>query len=130
MSDDEFIRQFEAGTLEAFHHRDHVRMAYLYLRRYPALDAMDRFCRALKNFAARQGHPEKYHETITWANLLLVRERMARAATPQSWHEFCRANADLLDWKNNILKRYYTEQTLASPLARTTFLFPDAPRGG
>jgi len=131
VTDEEFMRQFEASALpeESFHHRDHVRMAFLYLRHYPVLEAIERFSAALKRFATALGRPGRYHETITWAHIFLVRERMARAATAQTWEEFATANSDLLDWKDNVLKRYYTEQTLASELARSTFLFPDASRG-
>ena len=34
-------------------------------------------------------------------------------------------NPDLLEWKNNVLRKYYSETTLASPLARSTFVLPD-----
>jgi hypothetical protein len=52
---------------------------------------------------------------------------MARtgSANPQSWEEFAATSADLLDWKENILKKYYRAETLASDLARRTFLMPD-----
>jgi hypothetical protein len=128
MSDDEFIAQFEDGSLanEGFHHRDHMRMAFLYLRRYPALDAIQRFSSALARFAAAHGKPGLYNETVTWAFLLLIRERMARARSEQSWEEFATSNADLMSWKDNVLKTYYRPETLGSDLAKTVFLFPDA----
>lgn len=127
MTDDEFIRRFEDCTLpsECFHHADHVRMAFLYLSRSPALEALQGFSASLQRFAAANGKPGRYHETITWALLLLIRERMARAASGQTWAQFSAANGDLLNWKDNVLKKYYREETLASALARTTFLLPD-----
>jgi hypothetical protein len=127
MTDDEFIADFENCRLpgRSFHHSDHVKMAFLYLCRYPALEALQRFSRSLTRFAAAKGKPGLYHETITWAFLLLIRERMARTAHPQTWLEFAASNPDLLNWGDNILKKYYREETLASDLARTTFLFPD-----
>ena len=127
MTDDEFLASFESCSLDnrAFHHADHVRMAFLYLRRYPALEALQRFSIALAAFATANGKPQLYHETITWAFLLLIRERLARAASEQTWAEFAAQNGDLLDWKDNILKKYYRGETLSSDLARTTFLFPD-----
>jgi len=127
MTDDEFIAGFENCTLAngSFHHSDHVRMAFLYLCRYPALEALQRFSSALARFAMANGHPELYHETITWAFLLLIRERLARTGCRQTWTEFAASNGDLLNWKDNVLKRYYRGETLASDLARTTFLFPD-----
>jgi hypothetical protein len=62
---------------------------------------------------------------MTWAYLLLIRERLARAGRPQTWAEFSAGNADLLDWSNNILRKYYRDETLTSGLAKTTFVFPD-----
>lgn len=35
------------------------------------------------------------------------------------------AHADLFDWKNSILLRYYRPETLHSDLARRIFLMPD-----
>ena len=127
MSDPEWMEAFECSTLpnESFHHADHVKMAFLYLQKYPPLEALGRFSSALTRFAAANGKPNLYHETITWAFLLLIRERLARASAPQNWAEFSAANPDLLRWKGNILKKYYRPETLTSELARTVFLFPD-----
>jgi hypothetical protein len=127
MTDDEFIAGFENCSLdnESFHHSDHVRMAFLYLSRYPALEALQRFSTSLARFAAANGKPKLYHETIPWAFLLLIRERLARAGSQQTWTEFAASNGDVLDWKDNVLKKYYRGETLSSDLARTTFLFPD-----
>jgi cysteine synthase A len=124
VTDDEFMASFENCSLanDSFHHAGHVRMAFLYLCRYPALEALQRFSTALAGFANANGKPKLYHETITWAFLLLIRERLARAGSPQTWAEFAAANRDLLNWKDNILQKYYRRETLASELARTTFL--------
>lgn len=127
MSDDEFLAGFEDCTLSgaAFHHAEHVRMAFLYLTRYPVLEAMGHCSAGLARFAAANGKPERYNETITWALLLLIRERMVRGGVALSWEEFAGGNADLLSWENNILKKYYREETLYSNLAKSCFLFPD-----
>jgi|SRR5690348_75264 hypothetical protein len=127
LSEDEFVARFEDATLpnESFHHRDHVRMAFLYLRRYPALEAIQRFSVALTRFAAAKGKPGLYNETVTWAFLFLIRERMARSGGNLTWEDFAAENADLLSWENNILRRYYREATLKSDLAKNTFLLPD-----
>ena len=127
MTDHELLRGFEECTLanEAFHHEEHVRVAFLYLTRYPALAALERFSRALVRFAAAHGKTTLYHETVTWAYILLIQERLARAGQTQSWPEFRDANADLLDRKRDILKKYYQAETLQSDLARRTFVFPD-----
>jgi hypothetical protein len=127
MTDQELMEQFERGTLpnECFHHREHVRVAFLYLNEYPVLEAIQAFSKALQEFAAAHGKPQLYHETITWAFIFLIRERMARAGKKQSWEEFARSNPDLLAWKNGLLNQYYSGQTLASDLARAIFVLPD-----
>jgi hypothetical protein len=127
MTDQELMEQFENGTLptECFHHREHVRVAFLYLIKYPVLDALQAFSQALRRFAEARGKSQLYHETITWAHIFLIRERMARAGKSQNWDEFANNNADLLVWKDGILTRYYRAETLASDMARTVFVLPD-----
>ncbi|HEY4843961.1 MAG TPA: hypothetical protein VIH78_18470 [Terriglobales bacterium] len=127
MTGDELIQQFEDGTTPAatFHHADHVRLAFEYLCRYSTLEALQRFSVALQRFAAAQGKAQLYHETITWAYLLLIRERIARAGRVQTWEEFGERNADLLVWKGGVLAALYRQETLDSDLARHTFVLPD-----
>src|ERR1700692_1270658 len=127
MTDQELIEQFENGTLpnECFHHREHVRAAFLYLNQYPLLEALLAFSSALRKFAQTHGKPQLYHETITWAYILLIKERMVRSGKRQGWDDFARDNPDLLAWKDGILSRYYLPETLASDLARGVFVFPD-----
>jgi hypothetical protein len=125
MTNRELIHCFETDTLpDAFHHADHVRLAFAYLSEYPVLEALDRFAAALKRYAEARGKSQLYNETITHAYFFLIRERMARTAATE-WDEFALGNADLLIWKNGILSHYYQEATLQSDLARSVFLFPD-----
>jgi hypothetical protein len=114
----------------SFHHSDHIRVAFAYLSQYSTLEALQKFSDALQRFAAGQGKPGLYHETITWAYLFLIRERMMRADHAETWEEFAATNPDLLTWergKGGILARYYRPETLASATARATFLLPDRP---
>lgn len=73
----------------------------------------------------REGWAGLYHETITWAYLLLIRERMERGPRDAEWEEFASANPDLLVWKPSVLDRYHTPETLGSDLARCVCLLPD-----
>jgi hypothetical protein len=126
MTDHEFVQAFEACTLpsEAFDHRNHVRLAWLYLREQPLLAALPRFVDSLRRYAGSLGASAKYHETITYAFMFLIHERMTRRQA-ESFEEFAVGNADLF---GPILKRYYRPETLASDLARSTFVMPDAER--
>jgi hypothetical protein len=130
MTDDQLLQAFDACSLapSEFHHAEHVRVAFLYLKKYPILVALERFSVSLKKFAAAAGKPNLYHETITWAFMLLIQERMARSIAPANgsvWEEFAAANADVMDWKANVLRKYYSAETLASPLAKTIFVMPE-----
>ena len=126
MNDIDFLHAFETGALPAtdFHHRDHVRVAWLYLREETPSGAIGRFAESLKRFAKRAGKEGLYHETITWAFLLLVHERMGRASAA-TFEDFAAKNPDLLTWSPSVLDRYYRRETLASDLARRVFVMPD-----
>jgi len=127
MTDREAIEVFERGDAPGgeFHHADHVRTAFAYLREFRFAKAAEKFCDALQRFATARGKPELYHETITWAHLVLIRERMARAGHRQEWEEFAVENADLLVWRGGIVERSYRAATLTSALAREVFVLPD-----
>ncbi len=126
LTDEELLARFEDTSLpnESFHHEQHVRVAWLFVRRHGMPEALGQFSQALKRFVVAKGKPGLYHETITWAYLLLVADRLARAPA-DSWERFAPANGDLLTWKPSVLDRYYTPETLWSDLARATFIMPD-----
>lgn len=127
----DLLEQFEAGAVrpEEFHHRQHVEVVWLYLQQYPAAEVLVRFPAALQRFARSIGKDNLYHATITWAFILLINERIERARLAgnfaTTFAEFAAANPDLLTWKTSILGRCYRDETIASELARSTFLFPD-----
>jgi hypothetical protein len=127
LNETEWLEAFENCALPntSFHHAEHVKMAFLYLQKFPPLEALGRFSSSLARFASAHGKPDLYNETITWAFFLLIRERIARADSPQTWAQFSASNPDLLRWDESILKKYYRAETLASPLAKSVFLFPD-----
>jgi hypothetical protein len=119
--------RFELCTLPAadLRHREHVRLAWIYLRRDPFEAAAARFCADLRRFAASAGHADRYHATITWAYLALVNERIHRRAPPAGdFDAFAADNADLFDAKGGAIAHYYDAATLASPLARAVFVLP------
>jgi hypothetical protein len=126
MTEPELIEGFERCTLPntAFHHPDHVHVVWSYLHQMSLSAAMDRFRDALKRFAAHNGKPGLYHETITCAYVVLVNERM-QAHPEVSWEDFCLANPDILTWRPSVLDRYYRPETLKSDLARRVFILPD-----
>lgn len=127
MSDADFIAHLESCTLpeDRFHHADHLHAAWVYLTRFSATEAIARFSEVLRTYAASLGKAERYHETITWAFLLLLNERIRRLEPTVTWEQFAALNVDLFDRKNSILLQYYRQDTLDSSLARQVFLMPD-----
>ena len=125
--DADLVAAFEACTApnEGFHHADHVRVAWVYLGRMPLVAAAQTFTANLKRFATAHDKPERYHETITLAYLLLIQDRIATRGRGASWSEFAAVNADLLSWPPSLLDRYYSSELLGSDLARRTFVWPD-----
>ena len=125
-SDAELLDAFVSTALPAdqFHHEQHVRVAWLFVRHHGMPRALAEFSEAIKRFAIAKGAHGLYHETITWAFLLIIAERLARTPA-HDWDTFAADHADLLLWKPSVLDRYYSKDLLASALARTTFVMPD-----
>lgn len=127
----DLLRGFLDTTLpaEQFHHAQHVEVAWLFVRDHGMPAALGEFTAAIKRFANSKGATGLYHQTITWAFLLLIAERQAKCGAV-AWDAFAAANPDLLVWKPSILERYYSREVLKSDLARRVFVFPDRVRDG
>ncbi len=121
MNDQQFLEALENCSLapQRFGHRQHVRAAFLYLERLPFGAAIDRMRTTLQRYTAALGRADRYHETLTVAFMCLVNAHRQRAAC-RGWPEFARRNPELFD--AGLLRDYYDPATLASPLARTTFV--------
>lgn len=128
MNDAELVRRFEDCTLAGadFNHRNHIRLAWIYLQSYDLLNALAIFSENLKRFAASLGAANLYHETITFAYFFLIHERIKQSAERQTWEEFAASNTDLFARrKYGILTEYYRAETLASDFAGKVFVLPD-----
>lgn len=127
MTDEEFRRAFETLSLppESFNHAAHVRLAWLYLKDLPLPEAMQRYRDGLKAFAANIGQPAKYHETITFAFLAVIRERMAKDQGSDDWETFKTANTDLFGSVPAMMGVWYSAERLNNADARSSFVMPD-----
>lgn len=120
------IDAFESGAIDParFDHAAHLHVAWCYLGRYPLAEAIARFTGALRAFTVAVGAAAKYHETVSWFFMVIVAERRASAQTAD-WEAFRRDNADLFGDARALLRRYYSDECLASPAARSRFVLPD-----
>ena len=96
LSDDAFLRAFFSAELAGsdFHHRDHLRLAWLAVRRYGLVEAEAVVAEGIQHFAAVHGHAARYHDTMTrfWVRLVAHAVRTAqrsRTSMPSSLHTTC-----------------------------------------
>jgi hypothetical protein len=127
MTDEEFSAAFEALTLppSEFRHAGHVRLARIYLKRMTLQDAMTRYAQGLRAFAAHVGKPGLFHETITYAFLMVINERVADGPQGEGWAAFQARNPDVMAGVKAALGRYYTDERLSGDRARAGFVMPD-----
>jgi hypothetical protein len=120
-----FLAAFEAAAIPAaeFRHREHIRLAWLYVRRYGAAEARRRVARGIRRFAAVNDARALYHETITRAWLRLVAAAVRRDRSIDSFEAFVAANPGLLDKQTPYA--FYRRETLASDAARASWVEPD-----
>ena len=128
MTDDEFLAAFEACTLDEFHHRDHVKVTYLYLRRHPLHDAIAKVRAGLQRLAAAWGAPvddleRGYHETMTQAWVRLVHLALSDDGAAQNADAFCDEHPKLMEKK--YLELFYSRERLKSWEAKRGFVEPD-----
>jgi hypothetical protein len=126
-NDGALLRSFENGTLDPaqFSHRRHLQVAWAYLRRDGFTAGAAHFCTHLKAYVASVGATGKYHETITWAYLVLLNEEMSlRTARDESFDEVMSRRPDLLDHRNGAIAQRYTRAELDNPDARRVFMLP------
>jgi hypothetical protein len=122
MTDDEFLRAFEDCMLETFRHRDHLRLAWLYLRRHPYGEALAAIERSIRRFAEHHGATGKYHQTMTVAWMRLMAAAMA-AGPREPFDALLEDHPQLLD--PAALRIFYSKATLESDAARHHWVEPD-----
>jgi hypothetical protein len=118
-----FLDAAETGELEAFGHREHLRLAFLAARASATVDEVTARCRSvIQTVAAAKGAPGTYHETVTaaWAAIMLS----AAAALPEaSFDELLVRHGELLE--RRYLERFYSPARLRSDGARRARVAPD-----
>lgn len=130
--EDDRVLAFENGSLDPaqFSHRLHLQLAWCYLQRDGFPEGALHFRRHLQNYVAKVGAQSKYHETITWAYLVLLNEELClRSAPGESFDSMIQRRPDLLDHRNGPIARCYSKSQLDSADARRVFMLPAAERG-
>jgi hypothetical protein len=125
MLTDPAVRAFESATIDpaAFHHRDHLYVAWCYLRALPLEEALARHVRHLRHLVAAVGAPDKFHATMTWGYVLLLHAAMERLPGA-TFDQLLAQNPALTDHQSGALYAYYDREQLDSDEARRRFVLP------
>jgi len=123
--DEEFLAAMEAATWpgERFGHREHVRLAWLYLRREGLEAGAARIRGTIQRYATSLGAAGKYHETMTLAWCAHVYGALRETPGLESFEAFLAAHPALRD--SRLLERNYRQETLGSEVARREWVAPD-----
>src|SRR5260370_18796601 len=74
--DEQFVAAFEAGQIanQTFHHREHLRLAGVQIRRIGLERASESVAVAIRQFAAHDGNADRYHDTMTrfWVRVVAI----------------------------------------------------------
>jgi hypothetical protein len=124
-SDDDFLHAFEDLSFPAdlFHHREHIRVAWLYLKSSDASRAAERMTAGIRQFANHHGATQKYHHTLTLAWMRLVAAALIETPEGYSFDQFIAEDPELSD--KNLLARYYSNELLQTAAAREGWVEPD-----
>jgi hypothetical protein len=125
MTDDEFLRAFFSLDLpnSAFHHRDHLRLTWLVVRRHGAAAARELVGNGIRRFAVAHGHSGRYHETLTAFWVRLVVHATGHGPDIEDFDEFLRAYPLLLD--SQLPLRHWSPDALFGAAARAAWREPD-----
>jgi hypothetical protein len=124
-ADEQFLAAFEAGKIanQDFHHRDHLRLAWIQIRRLGLEQASDAVTGGIRRFAAHHGHADRYHETMTRFWVRAVGMGINRHTT-LAFDDLLAAESHLLD--KNLPYRHWSRERIGSDEARRHWVEPDA----
>lgn len=125
LPDQDFLHAFFSLTLSnsEFRHRDHLRLAWLVVRRHGGVEAEEVVAGGIRKFAAHNSHAQAYHDTMTRFWVRLVSHAVADRPEIVDFEEFLAAYPLLLD-KNTPL-RHWSRESMFGAQARAAWQEPD-----
>ena len=115
MDDETFLQRFEQCQIapDDWGHREHIKVAYLYLQRMPLDGAVGRMREGLKALQAAFQVPDAldrgYHETMTQVWMRLVEFTLSQFGATASADEFYDSHPEL--WQAKVLRFFYSART-------------------
>jgi hypothetical protein len=122
--DEDFLAAFEAGRIanQSFHHRDHLRLAWVQIRKLGLQRASESVTVAIRHFAAHHGQANRYHDTMTrfWLRAVAIGIDQHPDLT---FDDLLAAESHLLD--KNLPFLHWSHQRMGSDAARGHWVEPD-----
>jgi len=122
--DDAFVAAFHSGRIanQNFHHRDHLRLAWVQIRRLGLERASEVVTSGIRHFATEHGSAERYNDTMTRFWLRVVGMGLSRH--PElTFNELLAAEPHLLD--KSLPFKHWSRATMASDSAKRQWVEPD-----
>jgi len=132
LSDDAFLRAFESTAIdiEAWNHRCHVRMAYLYLVRHGYDAGLVRIRDGINALNASHGDKipkdqvdRGYHETLTAAWARIIAASIRRWGAGADFDAFAAEHPHLL--QKRLTRLFYSRERMTTWEAKRAFVEPD-----
>lgn len=126
LSDQEFQEQFMSCTLPpaVFSHEAHLRLAWLYVRKYGPDKAENIIQDQLKAYVMSLGALDKYHTTLTVAAVRIVNHFISRSKS-EDFKGFISEFPQLKSGFKELIASHYGFDIYTSEKARLSYLKPD-----
>lgn len=126
LSDQEFETQFTRGDFppSLFTHEAHLRLAWVYLKKYGVQTAEQKISAQIQQFDQRHGKGDKFHKTLTVAAVKVVHHFMLKSkanAFADFLHEFPRLETSF----KALLDQHYSPNIFLEEPAKHYFIEPD-----
>ena len=123
-ADEAFVAAFHAHQLsnEGFHHRDHLRLAWVQIRRLGLEQAAEVVTNGIRRFASHHGSAERYNDTMTrfWLRVVAIGIRRHPEVT---FDELLAAEPHLLD--KNLPFGHWSRERMNRDDAKHRWIEPD-----
>ena len=129
MYDGDFVQQFETCTFpfDQWHHRAHVKLAYIYLVRFGFANASQKLREGIRACNAANKVPKTptrgYHETLTLFWLHVIQMTVQEYGPRVTADEFFDFHPQLS--QNKIHRLFYSSDLFMSARAKSEFVEPD-----
>ena len=123
-ADEAFVAAFHAHQFsnQGFHHRDHLRLAWVQIRRLGLERASEAVTSGIRQFAAQHGSAERYNDTMTRFWLQVVGNGISRH--PElSFEELLAAEPHLID--KSLPFRHWSSERIGRDDAKRQWVEPD-----